>query len=457
MPFDITLYTEHTIINFACIKMKILLTLTTLLWLPSVLFTWNNNVDIFYWRHHLTILSGAIALVFMTTSMLLAMRFKAVENIVHGLDKGYAIHKQMGMGALVALIVHWGLVQLPKWLISLGLMDGRQHRHGPNSDILTTINWTHLGKEVGNYTFYVFLIFAAISLIQAIRYHHFKWTHNIAGALFLAGVFHSLLMMDLKFTAISVDLFIVALCVVGAICAVMSLTGRIGQSRKHKGTVTEVQPIEYPSSNNRILNFTIQLEKPLEYEAGQFAYLNFHDGESPHPFSIAAYDQRNQRAEFAIKDLGDYTNKLFRSLTAGQAVTVEGGYGRFNIPKEQEQVWVGAGIGIVPFLAWLSTFPNTQIKASKIHLFYCRESEHEQYFASRVEAMAKSWPNLIVHIYTARQHQFLTADEIENLIDLATGSVSFCGPENFSLALKEQLGKKGLNSRRFYVEHFRMR
>jgi predicted ferric reductase len=438
--------------------MKKLIYLTTLLWLPSVLFTWSNEADFFYWRHHLTILSGVIALVFMTTSMLLAMRLKVVENFVHGLDKGYAIHKQMGIGALVALIIHWAITQLPKWLVSFELMAGQQHRrHNQGSGISSTLDWTHLAKEVGNYTFYVFLIFAAISLIQAVRYHHFKWAHNIAGALFLTSVFHSLLVMDLKITAVSVDVFITILCVIGSICAAVSLSGRIGRTKQASGTVIDVNRIHYQATHNRILNFSVKLDRPLDYIEGQFAYLNFNDGESPHPFSIAAYDPITQHAEFAIKDLGDYTNKLFSSLQIGQPVTVEGGYGRFNIPTETQQVWVGAGIGIVPFLAWISAFPHSKAQTSKIHLIYCRESDQEEFFTSRLANMTNSIANIELHIYTAKQNQFLTADDIENLIDLSAGSVSFCGPEKFSSTLKQQLLIKGLSNTRFYVEQFRMR
>lgn len=104
-----------------------LIVLIVACWLPSLYFSWNTNADFFFWRHQLTLLSGAIALIFMAIGMVLAARFRPVENWIHGLDKGYALHKKLGIGALVALIIHWLIIKAPKWLIQLELI-ARPHR-----------------------------------------------------------------------------------------------------------------------------------------------------------------------------------------------------------------------------------------------------------------------------------------------------------------------------------------
>lgn len=437
--------------------MKKLIILCTLLWVPSILFTRTPESNFFYWRHQLTILSGVIAMACMTVSMLLAMRLTWVENLVNGLDKGYAIHKQMGIGALVFLCLHWLMIQLPKWLIPLGWLNAPNR--GPRPEVAeATFDWTHFAKEVGNYSFYIFLIFAAISLIQLVRYRQFKWTHNIAGAIYLAGAFHSIMLMDLKWTAISTDSFIVLMCVIGSVCALISLLGKIGNNKRVSGKVTMVEAANNESQQPNILHFTIQLDKKLDYREGQFAFVDFKDGEPSHPFSVLNYDKDSGLIEFGVKSLGDYTQKLMSQLQTGQSVQVEGGYGRFQIPNHKQQAWVGAGIGIVPFIAWL----NQLVKSGKdqdktIHLFYCRHGEKESYFLNMVNKLVARLPFIQLHVYTSEHGQRLSSKQVAEQLDLSRASVSFCGPVSFAEQLKSDLISCGLNENAFHAERFKMR
>jgi hypothetical protein len=59
------------------------------------------------------------------------------------------------------------------------------------------------------------------------------------------------------------------------------------------------------------------------------------------------------RITFITKALGDHTRTLHERLKAvGMPVTVEGPYGCFDFDDEKpRQIWVGAGIGITPFVA----------------------------------------------------------------------------------------------------------
>ena len=128
--------------------MKKITLLIILLWLPSVWLTWQPDANYFFWRHQLTMLTGALGFAYMAVAMLLAMRIPRVEEYVNGLDKGYAIHKQMGIGALVTMVMHWVLIESPKWLVSLGLIEGQQKRQRLGQ-LVEGINWTHWAKVVG--------------------------------------------------------------------------------------------------------------------------------------------------------------------------------------------------------------------------------------------------------------------------------------------------------------------
>jgi predicted ferric reductase len=438
--------------------MKKLIIFCTLLWIPTLLFTWTAGADFFYWRHQLTILTGVIALGCMAISMLLAIRSQFIENLVNGLDKSYAIHKQMGIGALVFLCIHWLISQLPKWLIPLGLLS-RPHRGGLHRGTTTDlINWTHLGKDIGEYTFYIFLVFAAISLIQVVRYHQFRWVHNIAGGIFLAGAFHSLLLMDMAWTSIITDAFIILACLIGSVCAVISLTGRIGINKRVSGYILDVHRIESQNTNSAVAHIRIKLDSKLEYRAGQFAFINFNDDEPPHPFTILNYSEKEDIVEFAIKDLGDYTHTKITQITISQRIEIEGGYGRFQIPQQTHQIWIGAGIGIVPFIAWLNDLAKNKSGESKvIHLLYCRHSASENYFLDMINSLINTAPYVQIHVYTSEHNQRLTAHQIAEMTNLNNASVCFCGPAGFSTQLSSELVSLGLSKNEFHVEHFKLR
>ncbi|MBY7844605.1 ferric reductase-like transmembrane domain-containing protein [Vibrio fluvialis] len=437
--------------------MKKIALIVSLLWLPNVLFTWEPDANFFYWRHQLTLLTGAIGFAYMAVSMVLAMRLPKVEEYVNGLDKGYAIHKQMGIGALVALVSHWVIIESPKWLVSLGLLDPPQRRArlGQAAD---GINWMHWGKMVGEYTFYVFVAFVAISLIQAISYRKFRFTHKLAGAIFLAGAFHSVTVLDYQLSASALNIIVWICAVIGSLCAVLSLSGQIGRRRKVTGRVTMVKQVTDESSNYRVLHIGITLDEPLDYKAGQFAYLDFHDGEAPHPFSVLKYDPFTQQADFAIKDLGDYTHQLFNQLNEGRQVTLEGGYGRFQIPSDAQQVWIGAGIGVVPFVAWLQHLTQLPHSSGRhIELFYCRDNDKQQYFVKLLELFVSKLPNVNLHVFTASHNEFLCAERVAERLNLAEASVSFCGPVGFGSSLKNHLINMGLSQQNFHSERFAMR
>lgn len=437
--------------------MKIIAVIISLTWLPCTLLSWQPDAGFYFWRHQLTILSGAIGFAYMTAAMLLAMRLPWVEEYVHGLDKGYAIHKQMGIGGLIALLVHWLLIESARWLIALEVIT-RPERHARIGQSLSGINWTHWSKVVGECTFYVFLIFVVISLLQAVSYRRFQFVHKLAGAIFLAGAFHSVILLDYKLSAALINGLIWVCAVAGSLFAVISLSGNIGRSRKVTGQVIQARQVHEQSTHYRVLHLAVQLDSALNYRPGQFAYLDFADGEPPHPFSVLTYNSRTHIIQFAIKDLGDYTHHLFSHLPTGTAVIVEGGYGRFLLPTQQHQVWVGAGIGIVPFIAWLQAMsPGTASSARHIDLFYCRENEQQGYFVTLLEQMVRHLPNVNLSVFTASRGEYLCAEHIAKRLDLSQASVSFCGPAKFANSLKAQLITLGLAQRHFYSERFVLR
>ncbi|MHA2937805.1 ferredoxin reductase family protein [Vibrio sp. RC27] len=429
-----------------------------LLWLPSLLVGYDQFGEFIFWRHQLTMLTGMLGFSYMCTAVLIASRFQWVESIVRGLDKGYAIHKQLGIGALVALILHWATIESAHWLTDLGFLSP------PNRDDRPTIegiNWHGVAEQVGDISFKVFVIFCVISLVQAISYKKFKFTHKLGGILVIAGAFHSALLLDWTTASTPFNIAITLFSIVGVWCSYLSLSGKIGQANKSEGTVSSVEKFGAGDNENAIVRFSVKLDSPIQYKEGQFAYLNFHDGEAPHPFSILNYDDQSKQVEFGIKALGDYTTVLVNKLEVGQQVTIEGSYGHFQIPQAENQVWIGAGIGIVPFVSrlyWLQNQKNNQPnRYTKIDLFYCVNSKKEAYFEKEMLAILNKIKFVELHLFDAENNQILDGSKIEQTMAGKTFDVCFCGPEGFGQQLQTYFEKSGLPKQQFHKEIFKMR
>ena len=86
-----------------------------------------------------------------------------------------------------------------------------------------------------------------------------------------------------------------------------------------------------------------------------------------------------------IKSLGDYTSQLHQNLEAGATALLEGPYGRFDYRGGgHNQVWVGGGVGIAPFISWANDMKRTPQTDINAELYYCvntgKESTHLQLF-----------------------------------------------------------------------------
>ena len=102
--------------------------------------------------------------------------------------------------------------------------------------------------------------------------------------------------------------------------------------------------------------------------AGNVVYLRF---DSPgfsrawHPFSVAS-STRDKDLRLMIKALGHDTGHI-SSLAAGSQVYVRGPFREFTPDVSRPQVWIAGGIGIAPFIGYVSGLE--QNSARRIELF----------------------------------------------------------------------------------------
>src|SRR5574343_617594 len=366
---------------------------------------WAGFANYFGFRALYMQYSGVLAIGAMSACMLLALRPRAVERPLGGLDKMYRLHKWLGITALVTAVAHWWLGQGTKWMVGWGWIERRPRGPRPppvDQGVVEAFlgQWRRLAEDVGEWAFY-------------------------AAALLMAG---------------------------GSGAAVWVLLGRVGARRR---VGAQVQVSEHFGAIDT-LSTELQLDAGWPgHAAGQFAFVTVDRREGAHPYTMAsAWDPGTRRVRFVTKALGDHTRELPRLLQPGTRVTVEGPYGCFDFEDGRErQVWVGAGIGITPFIARLEQLarrPADQ-RPAQVDLIHPTAVEEPAALARLRQAALAAGVRL--HVLVDTRDGRLDTPRLQALVpDWARASVWFCGPAAFGQALWRGLSAAGLARHDFHQE-----
>ncbi|PAR32719.1 ferredoxin reductase family protein [Vibrio metoecus] len=433
-----------------------MLGLTTLFWVQVEPTIWAST-NLFEWRSGLIQYSGILALMLMSLAMLLALRLPLIEQWTQGIDKGYRIHKWLGISALLLGVFHWLTYHIPKWLISLELLTkpARLNGSGPHGNLSGLALWLKEAKpfamEMGEWGFYALIGLLGISLWSVIKYKPFRLTHRLMAVVYLLIAAHSVILLKKAYWGEPIYWLTLLFIAVGSWAALYSLLGLVGRQSRYPA---HVEALHY-CVKSQTLDLTIQLNQPWQgHKAGQFAYLRF-AGEEPHPFTIACANQGTQ-LRFLIKELGDFTTGLHDRLRHGDTLEVEGPYGKFDFATHQPQIWVGGGVGIAPFMAGLDWLAREQ-SHPQVYLFFCCQQVDPNLCAElRHKAQATG---VALTIIDSSVDPRLSAEDIARRCgDLSRFQFYFCGPVAFSKSLKKALKPYQVDlPRQFHEEQFVMR
>jgi hypothetical protein len=159
----------------------------------------------------------------------------------------------------------------------------------------------------------------------------------------------------------------------------------------------------------------------------------------PHPFTIATvWDPTDRKIGFIAKELGDHTARLRDHFVHGRPVRIEGPYGRFAFDDgKPHPIWVGADIGITPFVAKMRELAKTP-NDTRVDLFHATSDVSEVALAKmRADAAAA---NVNLHIFVSGRDGKIDAGKILAIApNWRDASVWFCGPARFGAALKRGL------------------
>ncbi|MFM9917230.1 MAG: ferric reductase-like transmembrane domain-containing protein [Rhizobacter sp.] len=403
--------------------------------------------------------SGVVTIGAMSVAMLLALRPRWLERPLDGLDKMYRLHKWLGITALVAAVLHWWWAQGTKWMVGWGWLVRPARGPRPDNSLLGAVEGWLLGQRglaesVGEWAFYAALVLMVLALVKRFPYHLFVKTHQWLAVAYLALACHSVVLAKFDYWSQPVGWVLAGLVAAGCAAAVLALFGLIGAGRKVRGSIETL--IHYPGLDVLESRIALQTGWP-GHTAGQFAFVTSDQKEGAHPYTIAsAWDARDGRVTFITKALGDHTRRLRETLKVGMPVTVEGPYGCFDfVDSQPRQIWIGAGIGITPFIARMKRLGAVPGRAS-IDLFH-PTAVHEPAAIARLTADAAA-AGVCLHLLVDSRDGRLDGERIRKVVpEWATASIWFCGPRQFGQALREDFVSRGLSPARFHQELFEMR
>jgi predicted ferric reductase len=401
-------------------------------------------------------LTGIVAMGVMAVALLLALRSTAVEPRLGGLDKSYRLHKWLGVLALVGIIAHWLVVSYPQWFVAIGVIAPRlanAPRSAPHEWLPFLSGLSGPARAVGDWGFWIGVGLIALALVKRVPYRWFLSTHRWLAIIFLLLVFHSVVLLRASYWSRPIGWVMAALMAAGAAAALYTFFRRVGRTRQAVG---EVEGLTHYRDGS-ILGVEVCLKDRWPgHTPGQFAFVDFEDGEGPHPFTISSSWKDNGALTFLIKGLGDYTRALPSALTRGMLVTVEGPYGGFTFSgRHQRQIWISGGIGIAPFISRLQELEK-QPDGKTVDFFHATvagEGEEVQ----RLRALAER-ARVRLHLWDPNTQGRLTGPILREAVPgWRESDVWFCGPVEFGDDVRRDLFHAGLPASAFHQELFHLR
>lgn len=204
--------------------------------------------------------------------------------------------------------------------------------------------------------------------------------------------------------------------------------------------------------------------KGFPFRAGQFAWiLPSRNPFTPtwHPFSMSSSALRF-RVTFTVKQVGEFTGSL-RRLKVGDRVYVDGPHGSFTLEDNPGMgyVFVGAGVGVTPFLSMLATLAD-QGDRRPCWLFLANRRE-DQVTGIRQLARLQGKLNLsLVHVISRPSDQWngergrIDTALLDRHLPLERRSLQYfvCAGGEMLQAVEGALGELDIPADRVHSEHF---
>ena len=379
-------------------------------------------------------------------AILSVVRARALEPLFGGLDMAVRLHRKLGLTALLLLIVH------------IALLVADAVAQGASLAALLVPFWSVDERSIDILAFYVLIgleflptiVASAMSLARATSRDRVVVPARYAPRDDAAG--HD--------PAIRAPPDLDRYCFADRY-------DRLGLSRSALLAVRAALPYRVESVVPRGAGIVDLVMRPLERrmmcEPGTFVFIRVPSLKGRerelHPFSVSSSPlQRHLRV--SIRQIGDFTRQIsylslgddnpdyWKARRPGKlhaASTLRraeidvfgpfGGFTPFRFQQHQRMVWVGAGIGITPFLSMLA-FERSTLGFRQISLYYvARTAEDAVYDREIREHRSQTSDTIDYALWQTREQGRLTATRIAADMARDDYAVMLCGTMPFVEAL----------------------
>ena len=412
----------------AIVGIVLITSITVLMQIPSE--TWVTSATA-------SLILGAAALACMASSCILASRWHGVEWFFGGLDRVYDAHKWLAIWALVFAVYHFVFkAELDTWELA-PILELPKY-------------WTRVVRQL---SFVVLGLIILLALNRKIPYGNWRWLHKFSGPLFLIVILHWLsIKSPITLTSPS-GIWLAVLCTVGVIAALykMLLYPFVAKAGEYK--------LAAISHGKAAIHLEFEpVSKKFPFKAGQFAFISLKESglREPHPFTIANAHSDTGNIHFVIRALGDYTKKLNEQAKVGMLADIYAPYGRFKrIAGAKHEIWIGAGVGISPFIAWQQD--KTIGHFDRATLVYCFDPSRAFPSVERMQEITEQSGVQLVVNPSGSDAMANTIRQAAREVDPKSIQISFCGPKGLLKRVQELMKENGIPAKNIHYEFFDFR
>jgi predicted ferric reductase len=415
----------HTVIAVAAISF-----LTALLQVPPP--TWPTTAA-------LSLACGVSAAAMTGVAALLGSRWKWIESVFGGLDRMYLTHKWLAVWALAFASFHLVFkAGIDAWTTA--------------SILAMPAPVTRLVRQL---SFVSLMVIVVLALNRNIPYHQWRWWHKLSGPLFVVVILHWLSFKSPITIDSAAGLWLATTAALGIAGAAYKLVLYPFVSSHSEYRIAGV------SSGGSALHLELEpVANGVRFDPGQFAFLRVkQDGlREPHPFTIASGAGPKEHVHFVIRSLGDYTQKLARDAKVGMYADVYAPFGRFrHAENARREIWIAGGVGITPFIAWLTDESATDLSKATLFYFFTpgREFPNADVLSELARRRGAKFVPMSQSVQSVEFRDRLAA--IVREAGPADISVSFCGPKGLLAEIRALMREHGVPESSLRHEYFEFR
>ena len=375
---------------------------------------------------------STLAIVMVSTNLVLATRARPVEHYLQGLDKVFVTHRTIGISVAFVVTTHFLIV--PK---SAGWVWSKPFGYTTLSLLLVAVFMASAPR------------FPWRRLVP-LKYQTWKATHRFMGVLLAIAVTHSLFAHTYVRRVPVLTVYVYAIAAIGLAAYLYRETLFYSVRRPYSATIERSTKVA-----SDVTEISLATASPISRVPGQFAFISMSEGPSRewHPFTISSAPPRDVR--FSIKASGDFTEAIaLEPPTESSRALIDGPYGRFSYLRgKAHQLWLAGGIGITPFLSMAATIDD----AVRVLLVWSVHDADEAVYVHELQQHAAEHGNIEFVLHPTSERGHLEVSALELWTEPAEFSAFICSPLAMRKALIGQLMSVGVTRREIYFEEFRLR